>query len=298
MLNIDVTKGIEKSFDIPLADVQTTDEILFVIGENIVQKKSAAYGGHESEMTIVVDTKLTINLSGADTTVLTNGITFKVYKLIGKVWPTVAQGNFNVENAGMPPGQRPPIREMKVYKATVPIAEVPLTLNGIVQDSTGGLFKLNLAGTAYEAVGTGADYDLKHVIAILTTQAGEALALSGINLDGANLSNANLNGANLTDAELTGANLSNAELTGAYLRNAELSNANLTGATLENATLENASLENANLRNANLGNASFIGTVLTGATMPSNADTKAEFKALVGSWDAATTIWTDGEPIG
>lgn len=34
------------------------------------------------------------------------------------------------------------------------------------------------------------------------------------------------------------------------------------------------------------------------ATMPTNADTKAEFKALVNAWDPVTTIWTDGEPIG
>lgn len=42
----------------------------------------------------------------------------------------------------------------------------------------------------------------------------------------------------------------------------------------------------------------FDEAVFTGCTMPTNADTKAEFKALVGSWDAATTIWTDGLPIG
>jgi len=34
------------------------------------------------------------------------------------------------------------------------------------------------------------------------------------------------------------------------------------------------------------------------ATMPTNADTKAEFKALVAEWDPVTTIWTDGNPIG
>jgi hypothetical protein len=42
----------------------------------------------------------------------------------------------------------------------------------------------------------------------------------------------------------------------------------------------------------------FDGAVFTGCTMPTNADTKGEFKALVGSWDAVTTIWTDGLPIG
>lgn len=42
----------------------------------------------------------------------------------------------------------------------------------------------------------------------------------------------------------------------------------------------------------------FEGADFTGCTMPTNADTKAEFKALAGSWDAVTTIWTDGLPIG
>lgn len=32
--------------------------------------------------------------------------------------------------------------------------------------------------------------------------------------------------------------------------------------------------------------------------LPANADTKPEFKALVGSWDPVNTIWTDGLPIG
>lgn len=42
----------------------------------------------------------------------------------------------------------------------------------------------------------------------------------------------------------------------------------------------------------------FEGADFTGCTMPTNADTKGEFKALAGSWDAVTTIWTDGLPIG
>lgn len=33
-------------------------------------------------------------------------------------------------------------------------------------------------------------------------------------------------------------------------------------------------------------------------TLPANVDTKAEFKALVKSYDKDTTIWTDGNPIG
>jgi len=42
----------------------------------------------------------------------------------------------------------------------------------------------------------------------------------------------------------------------------------------------------------------FDGATLENATMPANADTKAEFKALVKSYDKDTTLWTDGDPIG
>lgn len=58
-----------------------------------------------------------------------------------------------------------------------------------------------------------------------------------------------------------------------------------------------------NLTGVNLSAADLSGvftdrTNFTGATMPANCDTKPEFKALVGSWDAVTTIWTDGLPVG
>lgn len=37
---------------------------------------------------------------------------------------------------------------------------------------------------------------------------------------------------------------------------------------------------------------------LAGTTLHGDIDTKAEFKAFVGSYDPVTTIWTDGNPIG
>jgi len=89
---------------------------------------------------------------------------------------------------------------------------------------------------------------------------------------------------------LSNANLMWTNLSGAYLAGADLTGANLGDATLMGAILTGATLENANLTGANL----------TSATMPDNADTKAEFKAVVGAgnWDAVTTIWVDGNPIG
>jgi len=53
-----------------------------------------------------------------------------------------------------------------------------------------------------------------------------------------------------------------------------------------------------NISTLDLSDRFFEGADFTGCTMPANADTKLEFKALVGSWNAVTTIWTDGLPIG
>lgn len=124
--------------------------------------------------------------------------------------------------------------------------------------------------------------------------------LKNVYLEGANLTNANLTGANLTYANLYGANLAGAYLTGANLYGASLTGANLTDANFTGANLTDANLEGATLTYANLTDAILTGANLTSATMPTNADTKAEFKAVVGegNWDAVTTIWTDGNPIG
>lgn len=134
-------------------------------------------------------------------------------------------------------------------------------------------------------------------------------SLSGIFWPGANLGSQNLTGGmNLIAAHLRGANLAAANLTAAVITGADLAYANLDEATLESCNLDNANLEGASLNSADCTNADFdsanllgvdfTGTILTGATLPANAATKAEFKALVGAWDAVTTIWTDGDPIG
>ena len=53
-----------------------------------------------------------------------------------------------------------------------------------------------------------------------------------------------------------------------------------------------------NLTTSDLTGVRTEGVNFTSCAMPSNADTKAEFKAIVKSYDAVTTIWTDGSPIG
>jgi uncharacterized protein YjbI with pentapeptide repeats len=82
------------------------------------------------------------------------------------------------------------------------------------------------------------------------------------------------------------------------LNNSNLQTALLSGATFEAAILTGVQFNNCDLSNVDLTDAACGFTDFTGATMPANADTKAEFKALVGYWNAATTIWTDGNPIG
>jgi uncharacterized protein YjbI with pentapeptide repeats len=78
------------------------------------------------------------------------------------------------------------------------------------------------------------------------TQLDEA-ALYGADLRNANLSGASLHGADLTDADLSGANLSDAYLIGANLHDANLSEADLTGAILERAHLVGTNLRCADL---------------------------------------------------
>ena len=41
-----------------------------------------------------------------------------------------------------------------------------------------------------------------------------------------------------------------------------------------------------------------VGTDFSRCKMPANADTKAEFKALVASYSSTSTIWIDGTPVG
>jgi uncharacterized protein YjbI with pentapeptide repeats len=92
--------------------------------------------------------------------------------------------------------------------------------------------------------------------------------------NGCDFTAANLTSTSLVEAlPLGGANFQSATLTGVNFSGQNLSAVNLTGALCGNA-------------------------IFTGCTMPANADTKAKFKALVGYWNAATTIWIDGNPIG
>ncbi len=82
---------------------------------------------------------------------------------------------------------------------------------------------------------------------------------------------------------------------GAYLRNANFADCVFTGADFTGADLANSLLINADLTDAKIHSANFCGVNLTGAVMPSYADTITEFKEVVGSgnWDK-NTKWING----
>lgn len=96
-------------------------------------------------------------------------------------------------------------------------------------------------------------------------------------------------------AILAGCNFINSNFEGAKLIGVNFLGTNLTGSFLKNAMLTNAYLPDTILTNVDCR-----GTNLFNCTLPSNANTKATFKSVVGAgnWDSDTTIWIDGLPIG
>jgi uncharacterized protein YjbI with pentapeptide repeats len=119
---------------------------------------------------------------------------------------------------------------------------------------------------------------------------------------------ADFSGSTIQDNLFIGCRLQGSLFVGAFLDAIIFTNANMSGADFTNAVFANggvtsfmgATLEEVIFTGAAIRNCNFAGADLTNAVMPTNADTKSEFKALVGigNWDAETTIWVDGSPIG
>ncbi len=67
-----------------------------------------------------------------------------------------------------------------------------------------------------------------------------------------------------------------------------------------NCNFGGCDLSGTNFTDAVIDGSDFTGANLTDVVLPAYAATKANFKAAVGAghWDAVTTIWTDGNPIG
>ncbi|GAA6178629.1 hypothetical protein NBRC116594_00670 [Shimia sp. NS0008-38b] len=93
----------------------------------------------------------------------------------------------------------------------------------------------------------------------------QAMDLSGLSFDKAQLTNAKLQGANLMGAELQEAHLISAELQGANLWGAKLQGADLVGAELQGADLISAELQGADLISAELQGADLNSAELRGA---------------------------------
>ena len=109
----------------------------------------------------------------------------------------------------------------------------------------------------------------------------------------AELNYANFASSDVNRCVFSFANLVNSDFSFSNAHDAQFNNADLT-----NSSFNAANLTGANLNGANLTGVNFYGANLTFASLPDNANTKTSFKALVGMYDAATTIWTDGLPIG
>lgn len=85
------------------------------------------------------------------------------------------------------------------------------------------------------------------------------------------------------------------DITGVNFNEAILDGCKFTSATLNFCDFSNCSMKYAILTGAILTDANMAGVNLYGATMPTTADSKAEFKALVDSYTGA--IWTDGTVV-
>jgi len=176
---------------------------------------------------------------------------------------------------------------MLLTQKTVPISFAgAVFINQDLTDATLGY--ADFSGASFQ----GSDLSRAYLgFAILTNvQFGNAI-LNTTNFERTNLTTAVLDSVTIfTGASFHTANITNKDFSNKNLTNVIFTNANLTGVYFDSAILTGA-----NLSGANCVGASFVGT-----TMPENADTKTKFKAIVGAnhWDAGTTIWIDGDPIG
>ncbi|MHB8853140.1 MAG: pentapeptide repeat-containing protein [Ignavibacteriaceae bacterium] len=99
-------------------------------------------------------------------------------------------------------------------------------------------------------------------------------------------------------AELIGARFESSDINRCVFSFANLTSSDFSFSNAHDALFDYTDLTGANFYGANLTGVNFNGTNLTNAMLPDNANTKTLFKALVGSYDPATTIWIDGLPIG
>jgi uncharacterized protein YjbI with pentapeptide repeats len=123
--------------------------------------------------------------------------------------------------------------------------------------------------------------------------------MTNANMTSGIFENCNFTNATLITATLDDANLKNTNFTGANLNNASLDGADLEDADFTNATLTNANLTDTDLSNTTFSNTSFAGANLTGADLSgATVDFDKTYIWTNCTYNAVTTIWTDGNPIG
>lgn len=302
-----------------------TAKAIFKSQDNRVVKRSLSYYGSDDELLIQNGAGITVNFSAGDTENLPASGTFElwIYDADNDEWVLWFDGDITVTE-GTPSEDPVVFEDGYIGKTTSEVADVnALTVKPnydlIQAGAAKRVYRKNAEGE-YEEVHSGMNFagflqTLKKLAAAENCEILHDIQLIGFDLSGVVLAGGELNGANLTNCNLTdsdlegvyfpsailiGTNFTGVNLGESNLTNANLTNANFTGADLSDTNLPGANLTNATLTGANLTNANFIGANLTDAALPENADTKAEFKAVVGegSWDAVTTIWIDGNPIG
>jgi Uncharacterized low-complexity proteins len=154
----------------------------------------------------------------------------------------------------------------------------------------------------------------------------DALYLEGFDFNACDIEESSFRGSNVRGGDFTNAVLFEVDFSGADLQGISFDGAGFTRVRFDDADCSGYSnfinlqpitdycsflranmdfcmfsgpFLNADFTGAIITNANFSNADLTGAVLPINANTKIKFKAIPGIlWDAITTIWTDGLPIG
>jgi len=332
--NFEVIQEIAHEEVFTFVNLDADDKLQLVVesagGVNCV-KRNAANGGSDDEIELALSIPggtATVKFNEKDTANMNADLdaTFKLFmwNTVTSLWEEVFSGAITVDPPEGGAEDNVVFEYGNIGKTVSEVADVnALTVKPnydlIQAGAAKRVYRKNAEGE-YEEVHSGMNFagflqTLKKLAAAENCEILHDIQLIGFDLSGVVLAGGELNGANLTNCNLTdsdlegvyfpsailiGTNFTGVNLGESNLTNANLTNANFTGADLSDTNLPGANLTNATLTGANLTNANFIGANLTDAALPENADTKAEFKAVVGegSWDAVTTIWIDGNPIG
>ncbi|MHC1736889.1 MAG: pentapeptide repeat-containing protein [Ignavibacteriaceae bacterium] len=295
--NFEVIQEIAHEEVFTFVNLDADDKLQLVVesagGVNCV-KRNAANGGSDDEIELALSIPggtATVKFNEKDTANMNADLdaTFKLFmwNTVTSLWEEVFSGAITVDPPEGGAEDNVVFEYGNIGKTVSEVADV----NALTVKPNYDLIQAGAAKRVYRKNAEGEYQEvsstpwLKNILNALIVLDDGNFFLAGINLANADLQSANLSGGAFQAANFTGANLTDADLSNALLDSANFTNANLTSVNFENA---------------DIATANFTGANLTDAALPENADGKAEFKAVVGegNWDAVTTIWTDGNPIG